>query len=38
MLLIECPFCGSRAEIEFAYGGPAQPSPLPCPMPNGSIG
>lgn len=23
MLLIECPFCGPRAEIEFSYGGPA---------------
>lgn len=23
MLLIECPFCGARAETEFAYGGPA---------------
>lgn len=22
MLLIPCPFCGKRAEIEFAYGGP----------------
>lgn len=23
MLLIECPYCGPRAEIEFAYGGEA---------------
>ena len=23
MLLITCPFCGPRAEIEFAYGGEA---------------
>lgn len=23
MLLIECPFCGARPEIEFAYGGEA---------------
>jgi sarcosine oxidase, subunit delta len=23
MLLIFCPFCGPRAETEFAYGGPA---------------
>ncbi len=23
MLLIHCPFCGPRAEIEFSYGGPA---------------
>lgn len=28
MLLIECPFCGPRAEIEFSYGGPAT-SPRP---------
>jgi sarcosine oxidase subunit delta len=23
MLLIDCPFCGERPEIEFAYGGQA---------------
>ncbi|MCI1374913.1 MAG: sarcosine oxidase subunit delta [Acetobacter sp.] len=23
MLLIECPYCGQRAEVEFAYGGEA---------------
>ena len=23
MLLIDCPFCGPRAETEFTYGGPA---------------
>jgi len=23
MLLIPCPFCGARAEIEFSYGGEA---------------
>ncbi|GAN61497.1 MULTISPECIES: sarcosine oxidase subunit delta [Acetobacter] len=23
MLLIECPYCGPRAEIEFSYGGEA---------------
>ncbi|GBQ26516.1 sarcosine oxidase subunit delta [Gluconacetobacter sacchari] len=23
MLLIDCPYCGPRAEIEFAYGGEA---------------
>lgn len=23
MLLIECPYCGSRAETEFSYGGEA---------------
>lgn len=23
MLLIDCPFCGPRAEIEFTYGGEA---------------
>ena len=23
MLLIECPYCGQRPEIEFAYGGEA---------------
>ena len=23
MLLITCPFCGPRAEVEFSYGGPA---------------
>jgi heterotetrameric sarcosine oxidase delta subunit len=23
MLLIECPFCGERAETEFSYGGEA---------------
>jgi sarcosine oxidase subunit delta len=23
MLLIECPFCGARPELEFAYGGEA---------------
>ncbi|PTW59831.1 sarcosine oxidase subunit delta [Breoghania corrubedonensis] len=34
MLLIECPWCGPRDEIEFAYGGeahiarPADPSKL----------
>jgi sarcosine oxidase, subunit delta len=34
MLLIVCPYCGSRPEIEFAYGGqahlarPPQPSQL----------
>lgn len=32
MLIIHCPFCGDRPELEFAYGGeahvarPAQPS------------
>ena len=32
MLLIDCPYCGQRPEIEFAYGGqahlarPAQPA------------
>ncbi len=25
MLEIECPFCGSRDEREFVYGGPAGP-------------
>ena len=34
MLLIECPFCGARPEIEFSYGGeahiarPADPSAI----------
>ena len=34
MLLIDCPYCGKRPEIEFAYGGeahiarPADPSAL----------
>ena len=34
MLLIDCPYCGPRAELEFAYGGeahiarPADPSAL----------
>jgi sarcosine oxidase subunit delta len=34
MLLIDCPYCGKRPEIEFAYGGqahlarPRQPSQL----------
>ena len=34
MLLINCPYCGNRPEIEFAYGGqahiarPAQPAAL----------
>jgi sarcosine oxidase subunit delta len=34
MLLIPCPFCGPRPELEFRYGGqahiarPADPSPL----------
>ena len=34
MLLIPCPYCGERAEIEFSYGGeahiarPAQPEAL----------
>ncbi len=34
MLLIRCPYCGDRPEIEFAYGGqahlarPAQPAAL----------
>ncbi|MGH8135841.1 MAG: sarcosine oxidase subunit delta [Steroidobacteraceae bacterium] len=34
MLLIDCPYCGQRPEIEFAYGGqahlarPAQPAAL----------
>ena len=34
MLLIDCPYCGHRPEIEFAYGGqahlarPAQPADL----------
>ena len=34
MLLIDCPYCGQRPEIEFAYGGeahiarPADPSAL----------
>ena len=34
MLLIDCPYCGKRPEIEFAYGGeahiarPADPSSL----------
>lgn len=34
MLLIDCPWCGPRDEIEFAYGGeaarprPADPDPL----------
>jgi len=23
MLLIPCPFCGARDEVEFSYGGPA---------------
>lgn len=28
MLIIQCPFCGSRNESEFIYGGPAkQPRP-----------
>jgi sarcosine oxidase subunit delta len=34
MLLIDCPYCGKRPELEFAYGGqahiarPAQPAEL----------
>jgi heterotetrameric sarcosine oxidase delta subunit len=32
MLLIPCPFCGPRSEIEFAYGGPAQPPRPPDPF------
>jgi sarcosine oxidase subunit delta len=34
MLLIDCPYCGPRAEVEFSYGGeahiarPADPSAL----------
>ena len=34
MLLIDCPYCGQRPEIEFAYGGqahlvrPAEPAAL----------
>lgn len=27
MLLIPCPNCGPRAEVEFAYGGPLRPLP-----------
>jgi sarcosine oxidase, subunit delta len=35
MLLIKCPFCGERPEIEFSYGGqahlsrPANPTAMP---------
>ena len=24
MLIIDCPFCGPRDEVEFVYGGPAR--------------
>ncbi len=38
MLLIDCPYCGKRPELEFAYGGqahlarPAQPAELSDPQ------
>jgi sarcosine oxidase, subunit delta len=31
MLLIRCPYCGSRPEIEFAYGGEAHIARPPSP-------
>ena len=31
MLLIECPWCGPRAEIEFSYGGDASVTRPPDP-------
>ena len=31
MLLIDCPYCGQRAEIEFAYGGEAHVARPPDP-------
>jgi len=31
MLLIECPWCGPRAEIEFSYGGDASVTRAPDP-------
>ena len=31
MLLIECPHCGPRAQIEFTYGGDATVSRPPAP-------
>src|ERR1700712_2448627 len=32
MLLICCPYCGPRPEIEFTYGGEAHIAPPPDPM------
>ena len=31
MLLIDCPYCGSRPEIEFTYGGQAHLARPPRP-------
>jgi sarcosine oxidase subunit delta len=33
MLLIHCPYCGERPEIEFSYGGQAHLAPPPGPPP-----
>jgi sarcosine oxidase subunit delta len=36
MLLIPCPYCGPRAELEFSYGGQAHvPRPAPGSAPSG---
>jgi sarcosine oxidase subunit delta len=35
MLLINCPYCGPRAEIEFRYGGQAH---IERPGPHGEVG
>ena len=35
MLLIDCPYCGKRPEIEFAYGGQAHIARPPQPAETG---
>ena len=35
MLLIDCPYCGKRPEIEFAYGGQAHLARPPQPSETG---
>jgi len=29
MLIIECPYCGPRVQVEFTYGGADLPRPAP---------
>lgn len=36
MLLIQCPYCGPRPELEFAYGGQAHVARPPDPAATGA--
>lgn len=37
MLLVPCPICGPRAEVEFEYGGACEPSTLDKPWARANI-